>query len=584
MARHRFLVFWLLALHTALLAWSGWRMAPTFDEPLHLTAGWYTWQSGRTDLYAVNPPLVKTVAAIPLFFLDPESDWSSLGDLPVRKEFDVAENFMAANAKRMRELTTASRWACLPFSLLGAWGCYLWGRRLYGPSAGLVALTLWSFSPTILGNGALITADVASAAMGIWAGYHFWRWLRSPEWGRAAICGVMFGICLLTKLTWLCLPAIWVTVWVVDRLFNTNAETRWGRELLQGAVAVFFGFVVLNLGYAFENTGQPLGEYQFESRLLNGISTAEYRLLGNRFEDHWLGEVPVPLPKPFVHGFDSQREDFESGRILYFAGQRNEQGWWYFHLAAILLKEPLGLWLLAVVAVLPWRSPDENESSARHTIAVILPALFLFVFISSQTRLNYYRYLTPVLPFLFVAISRVGVLATAETGKKRWGIVALLVSVMASGIGSVSHSLSYVNLAGRAIQPDYWWFSDANYDWGQDLYDLKAWRERHPQVKTLHLAYFGILHPEIAGVEFSAIPEEISNPLTRPDGYQIPPGWYAISVSHLNGIDYYTFKPEGRIQSIFDAGVSIFQDETPVDRAGRSILIYHIPENSQDNR
>lgn len=38
-------------------------MSPTDDETAHLPAGVSYWQFGRFDLYPVNPPLVKLVAA-----------------------------------------------------------------------------------------------------------------------------------------------------------------------------------------------------------------------------------------------------------------------------------------------------------------------------------------------------------------------------------------------------------------------------------------------------------------------------------------------------------------------------------------
>lgn len=58
----------LLLMHAGLLAWSIPRHSPTIDEMGHLAAGLSHWEFGRFDLYRVNPPLVRMVAALPLMW------------------------------------------------------------------------------------------------------------------------------------------------------------------------------------------------------------------------------------------------------------------------------------------------------------------------------------------------------------------------------------------------------------------------------------------------------------------------------------------------------------------------------------
>ena len=59
-------VIGLLTLHAGLLAWSATRHSPTLNEPGHLVAGISYWKFGRFELYRVNPPLVKLIAALPV--------------------------------------------------------------------------------------------------------------------------------------------------------------------------------------------------------------------------------------------------------------------------------------------------------------------------------------------------------------------------------------------------------------------------------------------------------------------------------------------------------------------------------------
>jgi hypothetical protein len=133
----------LLAIHAALLAWQAWRYSPTIDEPAHLVAGISHWKFGRFDLYRVNPPLVRLVAAVPMLLVNPKTDWSGFSEAPyARPEFNIGATFANANGFDVFWYFTLCRWGCIPFSLIGGYYCYRWARELYGAASGLVALAL----------------------------------------------------------------------------------------------------------------------------------------------------------------------------------------------------------------------------------------------------------------------------------------------------------------------------------------------------------------------------------------------------------------------------------------------------------
>jgi len=81
-----------------LLAYSGWWQSPTLNEPGHLVAGLHHWKTAAFTLYRVNPPLVRSLAAVPAAVIGYEEDWSaydeSVGSRPV---FRMGEDFIAAN-------------------------------------------------------------------------------------------------------------------------------------------------------------------------------------------------------------------------------------------------------------------------------------------------------------------------------------------------------------------------------------------------------------------------------------------------------------------------------------------------------
>ena len=59
----------------------------------------------------------------------------------------------------------------------------------------------------------------------------------------------------------------------------------------------------------------------FETRTLTGADSLANASNGNknRFAGTWLGEMPVPLPKNYVQGIDTQKLDFERGTAFVLA-------------------------------------------------------------------------------------------------------------------------------------------------------------------------------------------------------------------------------------------------------------------------
>ncbi len=331
-----------VCVQTSLLAWGAWRQSPTCNEVAHLAAGVSYWQFGRFDVYRVNPPLTRLVAAAPCLLTGCATNWASFYDAPgARPEWEIGKDFIAANRERSLWLYTIARWACLPFSWLGAWVCFRWARELYGDTAGLLALALWCFEPNILAHGQLVTPDAGATALGLAASYCFWRWLKTPTWPRTVLTGGVLGLAELTKFTWLILFVLWPILWLAWRLTlrcgplgrtrGTGRQTRgvclgatpsdppaarraatpWLREAAQVMLILFLALYVINLGYGFEGSFQPLRKFQFVSEALAETDVVEGQPVAqpgtNRFAKSRLGDLRIPLPSNFVLGLDVQK-------------------------------------------------------------------------------------------------------------------------------------------------------------------------------------------------------------------------------------------------------------------------------------
>lgn len=572
----------LLSIQTAMLGWAATRHSPGIDEVGHLAAGLHHWQSRTFDLYRVNPPLVRLVATAPLVLIGVELPQRTLDTAsPVRPEFDLGRELMNHYGERSFWYLTVARWACIPFALLGTTVIYLWGRDLFGSRAGLLSAVLWVFCPFVLANAQMITPDTGAASLGSVACFLFWRWIRRPRWILAVAAGTLLGLAGLTKLTWVILPAIWLTSWLMVIVRNpgrTVAVSSWG-QFRQLIITFLVALYVVNAGYGFEGTGRPLAQYKFLSRALTAETDDGERV--NRFQGTWLGTVPVLLPRNYVQGVDAQKRDFEAGMRSYLRGEWRTEGWWYYYLYGLAVKTPIGTLSLFGLAILSCLFACQSRPGWRVELLLLLPGLTVLGFVSSQTGFNHHlRYVLPAFPFLFIWLGRVVLYRGPGQVFWRLTIGMAMLGTVVSSLSVYPHSMSYFNEAvgGPARGSEH--LVDSNIDWGQDLLNLKRWLDQHREARPLGLAYFGFIDPRIAGIEFHLPPKGPRDPADfldpQPTLLGPRPGWYAISVSILQGYHFPLSDGKGGMEFIEGECYAYFHRFRPVAMAGYSIRIYHL--------
>lgn len=584
----------LMVVHAMLLGWESYVNSPNLDEPAHLASGISHWTFGRFDLYRVNPPLVRLIAAAPVMWCDAKTDWSGwMSNSPyARSEFHAGTQFVIQNGMTGFWYFTLARWACIPLCLVGLWTVFEWAKELYGGPAGLTAMCLYCFCPNCVAWGASITPDAAGASLGIFAAYTFWKWLRDPVWTRMLLAGLALGFAEAAKGTWVILFALWPAIWLIYWLFprkptapNSTVEAQGPATATVQAPAariprfwqlvtvMLISVYVINLSFGFEQTGKQLKDFTFVSKTLSGQDHPPQG--ANRFAESWLGQLPVPFPANYVRGLDVQKGDFERGKWSYLCGEQKIGGWWYYYLIGFLVKSPVSSLALFAVATLLAVGRRKYRSTWQNELMLLLPAIVVFVVVSSQTGFSrYLRYALPVLPFAYIHIGRVAI--SILQGPRILSLLAMLCCLGATveSLAIYPHSMSFFNqLAGGPWGgPAY--LVDANVDWGQDLLFLKKWYDQHPEARPLHLVYFGHLDisPAAAEIESQPVPGYLfpadrKSKTEEMDGPQ--PGWFAVSVNHIRGYHHY----EGdRPQYTY------FQHLKPVAQAGYSIYIYHLTE------
>ncbi len=293
----------LLFVQASLLTWSAYVHSPTWDEPGYLVAGLSHLRDGRFDLYSVNPPLVRTIAAVPVaIFFEPTIDWSLYSENPAdRSEVAIGRAMIEDNGPQSRWMFFVARLAVLPIALIGTLLCWLIASQLCkSTTAGLIAAALWAFSPDSLAFGSVITPDLATAVSGLAAGWLFWGFYIKPTAGSAALLAAATAIAMLCKSIWLILPAIYLLAFVALIFANWIYQRRSVRHsdrsehaisvetdsasvgqsrvaakrVLLGVAACAVAFLLVNAFYGFNGSFVRLKDFAFRSELLTGNSYA----------------------------------------------------------------------------------------------------------------------------------------------------------------------------------------------------------------------------------------------------------------------------------------------------------------------
>ena len=540
----------LLLAQAACLTWTAARAGTTVDEQGHMVGGLFSWRFGRFDLYRVNPPLTELLATAPVALAGYEEDWSGYDGRPgERPQWRMGEDWLAANGPRGLRLFFLARLALIPVVVLGGWGCFLWARDLYGggrragDAAGLLACGLWCFNPSLLTHGALITPDAAAASAGVWAGYAFWRFLKSSTAPAALFAGTLLGAANLAKTTWVILFALWPALWLLRRIADRrggagSAAGCAARPAVRsaGALALLLGtgLYVLNAGYGFEGTFTPLGEVPFVSTTLAGPRAGEPGSIrdadgaGNRFAGTPPAGLPVPVPANWLRGADVQRRDFEVPHRSYLFGEWRAGGWPHYYLAAFAVKEPLGLFALLALATAAWRT-GAGATRARDGAVLLAPPLAVLALVSSQTNMSHHpRYLLPAYGFLFVWCGRAVRLATAggpgafgARARRRWAVAvgAAALAYAAEGVRGLPYPHAFVNAAAGGPANGWRLLHNSGIDWGQGDAALAEWQRGRPDRPLDGVALFGRARPVVYGLPAAEPP-----PKPRPGVWAISAG------------------------------------------------------------
>lgn len=578
----------------------------TFDESSHIPAGYSYISQQEYRINPEHPPLIKDLAGVlPYIFLklnfpSDHPSWSQ----NVNDQWAFGSQLLYKSGNDPDKIIFLAR---LPMILvLLVLGIYIfrWSRELGGNTAGLLALALFSFSPTVLAHGRLVTTDVGAAAGMFIATYYFLKMLRVETPRSIIFSGVSFGLAQLIKFSSILLIPYFIFL-VCAILFLRylhipplkemipKSFLGYGTRILILLVCTFgIGYLTVGIVYQFHVWNYPPPLERHHAEVLVGTMGG---MLGKISPIAvWMADKPVLRTYgEYLVGLLLVLQRSAIGNTTFFLGTVVSGSTPLYFPIVYLIKEPLALHAFTILAIISLlaRIRKPRMPMVREVLEIVsrhftLIALFLFIALywatSLRSNLNIgIRHLLPTFPFLYVLLgvfiakwvpqkekdaSRISDMIPREVKSsfvffiKLFFIFSLSFWYMGSALKAYPSFISYFNEIPGGKKNAARYVVDSNLDWGQDFKRLQKFVEEN-NIEKIRLHYFGGADPEYyLGERFIRWGPEMGPP---------EDGWLAVSLTELQGrratpAKGYSPKPEERYDWLTQEPVAIVGDSIAV--------------------
>lgn len=542
----------------------------TYDEPIHLMAGYAALARGDYRIDPTHPPFLRMWAALPLLGMENGSLGRSridrIGPLAWIAEANfAARDFLFRGRDADRTLNAARFMITILGAALGIL-VFCWAREWLGFVPAVMALAFYLIEPNLGAHAALVTTDLGVTCFYFGASYFLWRACR--RWSTPNVVGAVFCFALacVSKFSAVLLVPVGglLLAYAVARKL-ISLPRACGLAGVAGLVAVLAIWTV----YGFRYEPSATAGWVFKAREVS-LVPKEFPVLMPALD--WVDSHNL-LPNAFSQGFllgTSMAENQPS----YLAGDISNDGWWYYFPAAFAVKTPVPLLLLAGVGAVVLVRRRARLGVDNGLFLLVPAAVYLGVAMTTAINIGL-RHILPIYPFvlLLAAAAAWEVAGAAWRARTKWLVLGGLMGFWLWTYARVyPHTLTFFNqlVGGARNGSDY--LVDSNLDWGQHLKQLKEWMDEEG-VARINLAYFGMADPAYYGIGCVLLPgtgmverEKISKPEL--------PGYVAISATIMSGV---SFTPAWRL---FYAG---FRDLEPVAVIGNTINVYRVetwPEES----
>lgn len=558
----------------------------TYDEFVHVTAGYSYSALGDYRLNSENGNLPQRLMALPL--LADGHGFPSL-DQPAWQTsnmWDLSDQFFFGSGRDAdRSLMRSRAMIALVGALLVAL-VFAWSFSLFGETGAWVSTAIAVFSPALLAHGALATSDLTGAAFFAAAVFCLWRVLNAPStWWVAASSVATAGLFLSKLSAPLIIPvALGMLAVRLSRRPRPSARSVTGIAMLHVVVVV----TLIWAAYGFRYTA--FGAHTTPTDTFNDSWSDVLETPGIVSDVVAWGREHRVLPEAYLYGiatvnaYSKHRASFLNGRVS-IGGSH-----WYFPYAA-LVKTTLPE--LALIVLLPIMLARRRRDDSLYDTAPLF--IFIAVYFAAAVAGSLdigYRHLLPILPAIAVLLGATALpLARVIRGQRDTRTLAaaslvglLVIAHAAESLRASPNYLAYFNQLDGGPKKAYEHLVDSSLDWGQDLPALKQWLDREGLQSSGHapvyLSYFGTALPAYYGIDALHLPF-VRDRWTPHEPAPLTPGIYCISATMLQGVylmpqgSWATYETDYR--SMID-NLRLY-DSTGVNPATRAALIRQTGED-----
>ena len=452
------------------LLYSVRRESLTWDEGDHIFAGYMSLKHHDFGLNPEHPPLVKMVAALPLQNM-------TLREPQLQNRYFKTEAYLSGGdfifQNDFETIIFRARMAASIFALMVALLAFLSAREMFGTGAGFITLLLMVFEPNFLAHGALVTTDTGAACCLLAGIYAFYRYVKSPSWGRVAMLGLAAGIFFITKHSAVLLPAMLILLAITELLRRRQVgdESRLRQALRLAGVLVIAAVIAVGImwtGYGFRYSARPAGQQinpPLESTLGN-LSRVEGKAV--TVMARW-----KLLPESWLYGLADVRSVANTWPSYIF-GKVYAHGVWFYFPVAFVIKATLTT--LIFLPLIVYAIATGKLRGWREILFLSLPPSLYFC-ISMTSKLNIgVRHILLVFIFLLVLAGGAAWSLICKDRRWAWLIGALILFHVISSLRAFPTSyIAYANELWGGPANIHKYLTDSTTDWGQQLKAVKRY-------------------------------------------------------------------------------------------------------------
>lgn len=364
---------------------------------------------------------------------------------------------------------------------------FRWAGEWYGPWGGLLSMGLLAFCPAWLGHSGLVTTDAYSVTIFILVLYFLWKNLTNNSWKYFLLFSISLGAAQLVKQTFLhlyiCIPVVLLVYFTVNK-----RKIVFRPLLVKLLVLAIINLLIINAGFWFYKTGQPLQDYVFESNM--------FRTFQQVFS--FMGNVPLPFPEPYLAGMDTVKYFDELGGgypdssfpvVSVLEHKQQGASYWYYYIVTMFYKTPVPVLLFFVWALVRLFSKANRASLAKNEIIVLIPFIY---FLMMMSLLNNIQSGERHIVFLYAAVHILcGKIVTDPLKRKHallivGGCLWMLISVFSYWNCFISYTNEFIIDKKFAYKK----VGNANLDFGQGGTAVLKYLRQHPDVQLKILSNY----------------------------------------------------------------------------------------------